>query len=349
MIIVSIIMSTLNTPERYLRQSIESILNQTFKDFEFIIVDDGSLGKDIEIIESYNDPRIHVIKNVENKGLPFSLNEAIIQSSGKYIARMDSDDIALPHRIEKQYRYMELHNDVQVLGAVARTFGKKKKTIISPQYEEVNEQLFFRSSIVHPSVMIRRDFLIENGLLYNESFKCSQDFELWSRIVGKGRISIVPEVLMMYRTHETQISSTKSELQKEYGYSIYQNLFKRLGVIISREEYEAHYSLVNDKVAQSYSDLLLWCKKLSNAKREKCIHKRAFFQRQIYYYLVRNTLGHLAFRNYKFDVEKFKVIINPVYEFCFIFESIRRGINRVTIVLFKYKMHNSVKRMIKSN
>ena len=341
-------MSTLNTPERYLRQSIESILNQTFKDFEFIIVDDGSLGKDIEIIESYNDPRIHVIKNAVNKGLPYSLNEAIKQSIGKYIARMDSDDIALPHRLEKQYRYMENHKDVQVLGAVARTFGKIKKTIISPQYDDINEQLFFRSSIVHPSVMIRRDFLMENGLLYNESFMCSQDFELWSRIVCNGKISIIPEVLMMYRTHESQISSSKAELQKEYGYIIYQNLFKRLGVIISREEYEAHYSLVNDKVAPSYSDLLHWCKKLSNAKRNQCIHKKAFFQRQIYYYLVRNTLGHLAFRNYKFDVDKFKVIINPVFEYCFFSESFRRGINRIALLIFKNKMNTSVKRMIKS-
>ncbi len=337
MVHISIIMSTLNTPEEYLRNSIESILNQTLKEFEFIIVDDGSSGKDVEIIESYKDSRIHIIRNCENKGLPYSLNEAIKHSTGKYIARMDSDDIALPQRLEKQYQYMELHNDIQVLGSVARTFGKVKKTIISPQYNDVNEQLFFRSSIVHPSVMMRREFLINNGILYNENFKCSQDFELWSRIVGKGKMSVLPEVLLMYRIHELQISSSKASVQKEYSFLIYQEIFKRLNISLSRDQFEAHYSLVNDKVAPSYTELLGWCKLLRKAKNENCIHNKAFFVRQIYYYLVRNTLGHLVYRNYSFDSEKFKIVLNPIYEYCFISESIRRGINRVVILLFKYK------------
>lgn len=159
MAIISVIMCTHNTPKSYLEEAIESILKQTFWDFEFIIVNDGSTAADSEVVKSFEDNRIILIENKDNMGLPYSLNRAIKLSKGKYIARMDSDDISLPQRFEKQYQYMEQHKDIAVLGCVAKTFGRTSRLIISPIYSDLNDQLYFRSSIVHPSVMFRKEFL----------------------------------------------------------------------------------------------------------------------------------------------------------------------------------------------
>ena len=213
---ISVIMATYNTKSEYLTSAIESILKQSFENFELIIVNDG--GNDIATIKTYHDNRIIIINHKEKMGLPKSLNDAIKISKGKYIARMDSDDISLPERLQLQYDYMEQHRDIDICSTYARTFGGKEEVIadIHTTPAEIKCELFFRSCLIHPTVMIKKSFLKKYNLLYNEEFSCAQDFELWTRCSKVGNISIIPIICLNYRVHSEQASISKHELQESY-------------------------------------------------------------------------------------------------------------------------------------
>lgn len=223
---VSVIMSTYNTKEEYLTKSIDSILNQTYKNFEFIIICDGS-EKDLEIIKKYDDNRIKIIENKVNKGLPYSLNEALKIAEGKYIARMDSDDIALKDRLKEQVDFLETHNDIDICSMFCKKFGKDNGVDVLPYTKNnlLKIHLIFRNALVHPLIMMRREFIIINNLYYNEKVLCSQDFELWNRCKEIGKIQIIPKVGLLYRIHDNQISTEKKQKQLNYYKQILENNF----------------------------------------------------------------------------------------------------------------------------
>lgn len=209
---ISVIMATYKTPEEYLILAIDSILNQTFKNFELIIVCDGD-SKEYEFLKNrYGDLlKVNILLNKKNSGLPFSLNRAIRISKGKYIARMDSDDIALKNRLKLQFNFMEKHPDYILTSTSVKLFGNVSKKYIYPfkDFSEVYTSLFYGNLIVHPSVMIRKNVLIKNNIFYDERFLCSQDYELWSRLKEFGKFHILNDVCLLYRIHDKQISSKK--------------------------------------------------------------------------------------------------------------------------------------------
>ena len=175
-ILVSVIMPTYNTPEEYLKKSIESILNQSYSNIEFIIICDGCI-EDEKIIENYKDNRIKIIRHTKNEGIAKSLNKAIDIAKGKYIARMDSDDISLKNRIKMQVQYMEKNKNIMVCGMDAKCIGETKriKSTYNIRPQEVEIQLLYMNCMIHPTVMLRKSFLDENNIRYNEDFQCSQD------------------------------------------------------------------------------------------------------------------------------------------------------------------------------
>lgn len=205
-------MPVYNTKEEYLRQSIESILNQTFSDFEFIIINDGSTDKHIEsIVKSYKDDRIKYIYQ-SNQGLPVALNNGLDNATGKYIARMDSDDISHLDRLEKQYAFMESNLDVGVCGTLFKMFGLKSD--VSPHPENVSLLTLLKGCYIgHPTVMVRKEILDKYNLRYNINFKSAQDYELWSRMIRVTKIKNIMDVLLDYRFESTNISSSKAEEQ----------------------------------------------------------------------------------------------------------------------------------------
>ena len=231
---ISIIMATYNTDKTILKQSIDSILNQTYNNFEFIIIVDGDC-EDIKIVKEYSDDRIKIIKNEKNMGLPTSLNIGIENSSGEYIARMDSDDIAISNRLEIQLNYMEKHKNIDISGMFVKTFGDEVKDIINSLYdfESIKCQIFYSTTLIHPSVMIRRKFLLDNNLKYNDHFKYSQDFDFWSRCSRFGNIAVIPKFGLNYRVHKNQISTAKKEQQLEYFKEI---LLNNLQLFYSEDE-----------------------------------------------------------------------------------------------------------------
>lgn len=228
-ILVSVIMPTYNTPEEYLKKSVESILNQSYSNIEFIIICDGCI-EDEKIIENYKDNRIKIIRHIKNEGIAKSLNEAIDIAKGKYIARMDSDDISLKNRIKIQVQYMEKNKNTMVCGMDAKCIGETKrvKSTYNIRPQEIEIQLLYMNCIIHPTVMLRKSFLAENNIRYNEDFQCSQDFELWARIVDHNNFTIIPKIGLLHRAHKNQISQKKTEIQKKLRYEIINTNIKKI-------------------------------------------------------------------------------------------------------------------------
>lgn len=204
-------MPVYNTEEKFLREAIESILVQTFGDFEFIIIDDGSTNNVPEILEEYKnkDSRIVILKG-EHKGIPCALNLGLGYAKGDYVARMDSDDLALPYRFEKQINYLEENKDVSLLGAGIEQFPNKK--IIKHKKDISYLDLLNKCCIAHPTVMFRRADFEKFNLRYNEECMTSEDYELWSRVVKHLKIENLQEILLKYR-HLDHSSSHKNTNQ----------------------------------------------------------------------------------------------------------------------------------------
>ncbi len=199
---VTVLMSVYNG-EVFLRSSVESILNQSFRNFEFIIIDDGSTDNSCRIIESYNDPRIRLIRNGSNIGLAASLNKGLEYARGELIARQDADDISLPGRLEQQVAFMRKKSDIVLVGTQARdidenggNLGVIKKPVSGSSIRWV---LLFDNPFVHTSVMFRRETVLRLFKGYNEDFVCSQDYELWSKIAAVCPVANLNTVLVKKR------------------------------------------------------------------------------------------------------------------------------------------------------
>ncbi len=214
---ISVIMSVYNG-EEYLSEAIESVIGQTFKNWELIIINDCSKDKTAEILADFasKDERIKVHTNEVNLKLPTSLNRAISESSGKYIARMDADDICLPERLEKQFKFMEENPDVSLSSCRFMTVknGVYQSGGAGGRCDDnsLRALLLVVNPILHPGVMAKAEVMKEFN--YDTTLTCTEDLELWTRIAMAGRkMEILPEVLMIYRLHDKQITSTTLERQ----------------------------------------------------------------------------------------------------------------------------------------
>lgn len=214
--LVSIIMPVYNG-SFYLKEAILSILNQTYKNFEFIIIDDGSTDNSLEIIQEFNDKdnRIQYISR-ENRGLVFSLNQALGISSGKYIARMDADDISLPNRLLKQVELME-HEFLDICGCHYHIIGENNKfldSILVPlDHQSLLLYLYHGVPFAHGSVMFRHKFLIKNNIKYGENFTFAEDKALWMKMYDLGaKFGNLNEFLFLYREYNKSLSKQRKSL-----------------------------------------------------------------------------------------------------------------------------------------
>ena len=212
---VTVLMAVYNN-ERFLREAVDSILSQTFTDFEFLIINDGSTDRSREIILTYNDPRIRLVDNAENIGLTKSLNKGLALARGELIARLDADDISHYSRLEKQVRFMSDNTDIALVGTQARIIdidGKVLRAIADIRMQSaiaINWGLIFGNPFIHSSVLIRRRVIWELLGGYDETYRYNQDFELWSRLLADFRATNIPEPLIDYRSHSESIAGTRS-------------------------------------------------------------------------------------------------------------------------------------------
>ena len=206
-IMISVLMPVYNG-EKYLAEAIDSILNQSFRYFELLILlEHGSNEESKKIIGSYNDERIRVIENSERLGLPISLNKGIDLARGKYIARMDTDDVSLIDRFKVQYEFLEAHPEISLCGSSIRINGKGRKMPVFESTEAIKFGAYFECPFYHPTVMWRKDDLVKEDLYY-KNLPQAEDYELWTRVICSLQLVNINKVLLNYRVH----SSNKSAL-----------------------------------------------------------------------------------------------------------------------------------------
>lgn len=281
---ISVIMSVHNTKEEYLRPAIESILNQTYSNFEFIIIDDNSDSRTKNILKSYQDERIIIHTNSQNLGLTKSLNIGINLSRGKYIARMDSDDISLKTRLEEQLKYMEEHPDVVLLGSFTRPINTKK---VNRQHWTDNQDilkirlLFYNIGIAHPTAFFRRDFLLNNNIKYDETYPKSQDYAMWVNVIKYGKIAVLPKALLEYRIHSDQITSQKRSEQIDCENRIILRQFEEYGFQLNDRERSIISSIYRGETDASNDEIKRLFKKMVSVNYQKRIFDKELFKREL--------------------------------------------------------------------
>jgi glycosyltransferase involved in cell wall biosynthesis len=206
---VSVIMSVFNG-QAFLGESIDSILSQTLKDLEFIIINDASTDSTAEILTSYSDPRIKIVSNTENLGLTKSLNKALKTAQGEYIARQDAGDISLANRLDAQYSFLEENKDFFLTGSrvikIDRTGKESTKPKLPVSENALKQRLLKENSIFHPAIMFRNT----NKLFYRKKFKYAQDYDLYLLLLSQGKRMInLPDFLVKYRLDSGSISFSK--------------------------------------------------------------------------------------------------------------------------------------------
>lgn len=231
--IISVIMPNYNC-EKYLRTSIESILGQTFTNFEFIIIDDGSTDNSWDIIQEYaqNDARIVAIQNPENLKICKTLNRWLEIARGKYIARMDSDDISMPDRFQLQVDFLESHPDVGILWGTMEMMDEKgevySRRIYNITDQKIRDKIFRYSPFCHPAIMMRTDILKKSGG-YNPELVYAEDYDMYFRIGMHSQFANLTETLIRYRMFEWNSTSKKLKQMESWTIRIREKAIKEYG------------------------------------------------------------------------------------------------------------------------
>ncbi|MFX0022555.1 MAG: glycosyltransferase family 2 protein [Candidatus Hermodarchaeota archaeon] len=264
--------------ETYLNEAIESILNQKYQDFEFLIIDDGSKDRTQQIINSFEDPRIRLIFNEKNIGLSRSLNKGIYLSRGQYIARMDCDDISFPERLLKQVDFMDNHPEVGICGTWVELIGTKTGIVwkYPTEHDEIRISMVFSSAIAHPSVIMRTKKLKEYNLRYNPDFQIAQDYEFWQRCSKILRLANIPEVLLKYRITSTSHFRSKKNIHEKTLIEIYKSILDEMNIPVSNDELMIHYDISHN----NFSNRFIWIKNAG-----KWLRKIQLFNKQENKYL----------------------------------------------------------------
>lgn len=258
--IISVIMGVHKPHLCFLDESINSILSQRFEDFEFIIVIDGEKENNHVlnyVKENFNDSRLNLLINERNRGLTYSLNRALSIAKGKYIARMDADDVAHPLRLQKQFDYLEKNHETLVLGTQAK--GLKKTEMLTPERMKIR-LLFHNAGPAHPTVMFRN----KEWIRYNLDYRTSQDYELWTRLIFEGKIDVLDEILMYYRRHEGQITVKKNDDQLQNSLIIRKRLFERYDLNITEEDEKVLRSLTEPGIFCNHLEIDGFVRKVKN-------------------------------------------------------------------------------------
>ncbi len=229
-----------------MRQAIESVLAQSFTDFEFIIVDDCSTDDSVAIIESFRDPRLRLLRAPERLRICKALNLGLDHAKGRYVARMDADDVCRPTRLNRQVRHMDRHPGVALCGSWVRRFGYDDtgRVVKGPTAgDDVRAHALFDNPIVHSSVMIQRDVLETTAMRYEEAYRNAEDYELWIRLFAHGRAVNLPEVLLDYRVHPQSVTTAAGAGMDEAASRVVRRLLSELGMNPADDEVLFHRHL----------------------------------------------------------------------------------------------------------
>ena len=285
--VISVLMPVYNA-EHYLSQAIDSVLGQTFKDFELVLINDGSTDSSKNIIFSYNDTRIRYVENDKNIGIVNTINKGVDLCTGKYIVRMDADDICNPNRFEKQLAFMQKHLEVGVCGSWITLIDENNKVtgnnLSQVKSEFIKIHQLFSVPFNHPSIIAKVNLLKQNKY---EHVIAAEDYDLWSRLEDKTEFANLPKYLLQYRWHQTNVSKEKADIQQKSKDSIILRQLAKLGLTPTEEEFRIHklsfslYSFEGKTESQLNKDDLIttsqWFKKLLAANKKENRYKKSYF------------------------------------------------------------------------
>ena len=215
-VMISVVMPVHSTEREYFCKAIESILSQTYKNLELLIVDDYSIPSAKETVDCYMDERIKYFRLDKRSGPAIARNHAIDRAKGDVIAFLDSDDISLPDRLEKQLSFLISNPNIGCVGTAVRKIGKRQGSIIYNPNSDIPFKLLFTGCVLcQSSVMLRKSVLGRNNLRYDPAYVPAEDYALWLELIGYTQFAVLPEVLTLYRDHSASISHTCRELQLE--------------------------------------------------------------------------------------------------------------------------------------
>lgn len=279
---ITVLMPVYNS-EKYLREAIDSILNQTFNDFELLIINDASTDNSKNIILSYKDQRIRYYENNKNLGVAKTLNRGLRLACGDYIARMDADDISVPFRLKRQIDFMDRNPEIVVCGGWVRAFKETDSAVwcTPADYETIKSTMLFHSAIYHPTVMTRAKVLKRHELFYSSTFDGSEDYEFWVRIADHFKIVNLQEVLLRHRIHSNHRDNSVRDGNSLKQSDIVRHMqLKRLSIAPTEKEFEIHraISLGDLRAEKEFVEATeAWFRKLMKHNKRKKIYTDSSF------------------------------------------------------------------------
>lgn len=291
--LVSVLLPSYNAG-KYLSSSIKSILTQTYNNFELIIIDDASIDNTEEIVFNFRDDRIRYFKNHKNLGVVNSLNKAISLAEGKYLLRMDADDISLRNRIEIQISYLEKNPDVGVLGTNLKCFGKNNDIWRNPvSFEEIKIKLFFDSPLWHPTVAIRKSVLVNNNIYYDLDYEHCEDYKMWYDLSKVSIIRNIDKILLLYRIHDNNHSRNQPNLKKLRMQIYSESIFNRNHQIYDPDLHNLLMSYHGDIINEKLLEIKKWLYTLKEENKRLNYFPQILFEKYI-----KQKFRHCLIRNY---------------------------------------------------
>jgi glycosyltransferase involved in cell wall biosynthesis len=266
--------------EPFLDEAVRSILNQTYRDFEFLIIDDASQDGTWRLLHEYKDSRLRLVKNERNMGLAATLNRGLGMIDCEFIARMDSDDISVPRRLEWQIDFMETHTQAGIVGMSARVFGiaSRKGLIRYPSgASKIKAFLLFANSMIHPTVMMRRQWLDKFNLRYDPFYSRSEDYDFFIRASRHFALENMNKIGLFWRMHEENATISCGHIMREQVYHLLSRQLMSIGLEVGDEELEFHYRIGAGERLGSEQELLrgeAWLFKIKDAALKSGLYEK---------------------------------------------------------------------------
>jgi glycosyltransferase involved in cell wall biosynthesis len=297
-----------------LTEAIQSILNQTYRDFEFVIVNDGSTDQSLNVLQSFQDTRIRIINNESNKGLIASLNIGLEKCIGEYIIRMDQDDISLPQRIEKQVEFLDNNPEYGLVGTWFEDFGEQIESKVvkySSDDTEIRIRHLYQTHISHPTAAIRTSVLRKNELRFDPEYVHGEDYEFWVRISEYCKLSNIQELLVLKRDHPKNISNKYAQTMQDTCNKVKQKQFRSMGIELSIEEINLYGKFANVDWGLDSSEmkqLQVLLEKIATANEQS-----GFIPKQAYRNYLALRFFHLCYNNKKTLRQGFNIFYESAF------------------------------------
>lgn len=272
---ISVLMPVWNRSE-FLQQALDSVLAQTFEDWELLILDDGSTEDMSGVMRATRDPRIRWMSG-PHLGVAGTLNRGLDFATGQFIARMDSDDVCRPDRFAEQIRFMHEHPDIDLCGSFVDIIGKDRsgQWTYPLHHDEIQAGLLFQNCLAHPSVLFRKSSFNRHGLYYDSTYVPAEDHEIWDRSSWLLKFAVIPDTLLSYRLHATQSSALSAAAQRQSVSALHARQLTRLGVKYTKDELDMHCSLVRSPSSAARTN---WLEMLLEQNERVGLYSRTAFR-----------------------------------------------------------------------